>query len=309
MIDTVKVWVECAPDFDYLAPVLDSPRIQEDLASGHQTLSGYLDNLYIKAEAHGLRISGSLNRYWKDTNAVDCTREELEKAVDKLGRILGVPVQEGIVWRLDVASTLVMDMPPSSYITLCEEARATGIFQKVKYTGESVAFMNGWQTVQIYDKGVEMRHRKETPPIKLKGKHLLRCEVQFKKRPFRQFKERITLGKLCSPEFFGKVVDRWEAELLAIRMRKNRRLLRAASTKELEGELMLDGLEHRGGLNVYFQDLSTAYQERMLGYQIYYRHREKIRVLAGSKRLTVDSDAATEFRAKVQLAAQYHRYA
>ena len=307
MIDTVTMMVEGQPNLEFFRSRLSNFEKIYNYRSGRVVFRGNLRNMHFKIYPHGIKINGSLHRYFMGDNLGVFTLDEAKTAFDQLTMESQLNTRDAQIWRFDMACNLKMNQPISTYLDLCERARPRGRYKRAEYSGKTVKFMNGHRTVQLYDKIAEMKNRKQPIPEDLKNANILRCEVQYKRRVSKQFNTPVSPGILCDNTFYSHVIDRWETEFLNIRFRRQHRLFREVRVKEFMDHLALHGLDYTGGEQSALDMLLDAKKNGLINSVQHSRFKARLNRLIRQQGLTEPFSASEELKTKIKLAADYQR--
>jgi len=306
MVDTIKLWYPYPPNKKIIEALKNSYDVISH-TTGEVSVGGHHANLKIYVKDYGVKIEGSLCKFYKGSNALEFTRDEVKKAIEKLSDHLHMNIDEATVQRFDIGSNLIMNEPVGTYLGICGEPRATGRYKIARFDEETVMYMNDRRTITLYDKVRERKGEITFPLEVLQGKHILRCEVQFKRRVAEQLKEPVTAALLYDPRFYKKALGIWEDELLGIKLKRHLKLNREVNMKDFINYLALCGMESLGGEEVCLPMLKQASKNGTLNRQQYKRLKDKIRSLKTHEGLTEEIEAAKELRQKIKAAAMYHR--
>ena len=296
MIDTVTMMVEGQPDLEFLSSKLDSFEKIYNYRSRRAVFRGNLRNMHFKIYPHGIKINGSLHRYFMGDNLGVFTLDEVRTAFDQLTMESQLNIRDAQIWRFDMACNLKMNQPISTYLELFERGKPRGRYKKAEYSGETAKFMNGYRTVQCYDKVAEMKSRKQPIPEDLQDENILRCEVQYKRRVSKQFNTPVTPGILCDDTFYSHAIDKWETEFLSIRFRRKHKLLQEVGVIGLIDYLALLGLDcHIGGEQSALDMLRDAKKDRVINSAQCTRLKARLNRLIRQQGLTVPFGGSEEF--------------
>lgn len=108
MIDTLCLTLQSKAikgHVDLMAVV--GSKINVDLKKSNEyRIMGTYKNLRVYVEPTFVRIEGSLPKYYYGSNLVTLSRSEPGIIIDQLSRELGLPLQEAVVTRIDIAAIL-----------------------------------------------------------------------------------------------------------------------------------------------------------------------------------------------------------
>lgn len=168
---------------------------------------GHTRGVWARGTVDGVLVSLSLSKLLHGTNAVALKLEEVYDALVLLAALVGVPLDAVLrapVYRLDVASNLVVARRPSEYLpALIYLPRAT----RTPYSPTSIAFVNRSRVLALYDKGVEVEaHGGTTPGL---TSHVLRYELRILRKVAKAFGEPLVAADLATPAVYARAVALW----------------------------------------------------------------------------------------------------
>ena len=300
MIDTATLWVD-GEHMGQVASRLSDVRETLNHHTGSVSLSGNLENLKVKAHPHGFSVFGSLSKYTVGDNLTNTSRADIEQAIGKLSDTLSVRLSTAKVYRVDIGATFHMERPVSEYLRACGPASR---YEKKPYrTG--LMYTNTRRSLLLYDKLEEMKAKGEAIPEHESDTHVLRYEVQFKKRLKRQFKrvDPVTAELLYDRHFYTALVDYWKREYAHIQKRRPLVLMEPTGWREFRDHLALVGTKALGGIDAVYELLENAKEDGTLERRQYYRLRSHIKQLTEAEGLTRESRAAEELRKKIETMA------
>lgn len=292
MLDTVKIVVP-RPDLGRVVRGLDRAEERTRLDTGEAAYTGRVGTLSVRASAARLSVRGSLSRFagvpWP-------TRAELVEAIERLEDLLGQPLSEAQVWRLDLFADLSMNEPPAAYFPLL---LVKPRFQRVGYDGTSVGFQCDRRSVRFYDKEAE-RGRAFRPTS-----GPLRFEVAWLKAVAKQLGAPVTVADLSRPAFWRRLVSEWVEEYRSIE--KARSLIPLeADAPTLKLHLAAMGLQ-RGGIGEVLRGLDAGREAGTISPRFYQRRRRYFLDLASDPRFTERPARLDELDAAVERAAETMR--
>src|SRR5437660_5905331 len=93
-------------------------------------MKGGIRNLKVKATETGLSVIGSLAKYHLGNNFETLTRQETERALERLSDELGLPMAQAKPFRLEVGSNFIVKQAVKRY---CDALADTRYFERVAY--------------------------------------------------------------------------------------------------------------------------------------------------------------------------------
>ena len=174
--------------------------------------SGHINGLRVTVTAKHVKVSGSLSKYFRGTNLDSLTLLQVEKAIKRLGKDLGVPMIKADVERVDMAENFEMSRPPEFYIS---KMQSLGECCPNKWKGTTYFPSNG-VLLRFYDKSKEVRkkrkNQKNTPGAFSTSveQNLLRYEICFGKKAIRRmFGHQLKAKDLYDKDIFWRLVSEW----------------------------------------------------------------------------------------------------
>lgn len=150
----------------------------------------------------------SLCRYYYGTNMHDFPLEDVQKAIERIGEDLHIPVDKLIVTRLDLAIDISLQRSPVRYFNrmLC-----LSHFERHSHpTG--VSFLTKDKELVFYDKGMQQKSKTR--------ENIARCEFRIKKVK-KYFKGWVTASMLYDTKFWNDLLDRFLSYYSKIKMEQN----------------------------------------------------------------------------------------
>lgn len=280
MIDTIKAYQE-----------LESLGItKEDLKQHVLSLSSEIvwgcpeKRLHERAKfrvwvSHGkAMIQGSLCKLYFGNNLETLNRANTAKAIERLEELLGIPLKEFTLSRLDFSENIPTRKPVSVYIQAFEgidkwktEKHAIGEDSTGKYFNQST------RQLLLYDKVREIHHRRgskkksflidekedwnvkrENEIMRSEGRNFLRVEYRYVKNVSVQMKHKqVSPLDLTKKSIYFHLVREWFKILSKIQYREEvlPDLDNLKSVTDLEGALIKAGIIHVGGKDAVLKSI------------------------------------------------------
>lgn len=196
-----------------------------DVETGEVRTFGYLGGLRVSVYGSGLYIVGSLAKYYNGGNIYTLNRKDTERAVEKLSDELGLDVSTAKVTSLEFGDAFLMEHNVGEYLKRLESMpRMMRNPQESTLYFQTKGIENPKKAV-FYDKGIELRKKKEPLPDGFKGQNILRYEIRFKNRLPQQIGwSEVNLSTLYDRAFYRKMLDLYQATYFSINKRKTLRL-------------------------------------------------------------------------------------
>lgn len=308
MFDTITLWLETSNAERSMSKLTETTEFI-DRETGEMCYFGRLQNLKVRVSMGGIWLTGSLAKFHRSSNIETLTREETAIAIEHLSDELHQPMADARVFRVDVAQTFAMERPPSDY---WRSFLAPTRMMRLEVPNETLTFSNTLRSILLYDKRAEMHRRRAGTDdradngglLRFTGRpHLLRYEVQFKRRLRQAFGEReIRAASLSTPELYQKVVSKWEAQYFKLgRVSSDRRTVGGTTVKSDVSFLAALGLRNYGPQR-YLDAIASDLHAGLINKYQAHRRRAKIRELSRGGGITAAGDVLEELDAKVKQA-------
>lgn len=272
---------------------------------GQMLISGRLGNLRVGQSESGITIAGSLPKFFAGTNGIAFTRQNTERAVERISDHLGLDIRPSRLYSLEVACNISLKRPVSQYLSRLESLRAC---KRMAVAGQSVAFLGRMKAMKCYDKQAELTdHRLEIPDIFEITKNVLRIELVIQRRLALFFhRKEVRASDLYEPAFYVKAIEAWKRHWQNIR--KSRQIdfnpEAISDVRSFEQQLAAIGLKAIG-----HEQIQQAIESRKpdISRVALTRIRMKARELAECPDFTEQDDLIAELDAKVKQASMYFR--
>ena len=275
--------------------------------SGEIVTYGLLGNMRVKIRGDFLSVYGSIPRYLLGSNLTSLSRKATQECMNKLSDEIHLDMKEAQVFRLDIANNLILENEISSYLSCFGNSRH---YKKDTYDQSSVIYRNSKRTAEFYNKARETRAKKKEIPEFLADQHILRYELQLKKRVKTQLKRNEVKGSmLYDRDFFHQIVNLWQNEYYAIEKLNNVKLIpevRDMLTKQkLINYLALRGLKNELGEKA-FLDMLEQEKGNFKSERQFYRLKNAVKELSKVPELIEPSEAIRELDKKIKQVADIH---
>lgn len=132
--------------------------------------------------------------------------EDFRAAVELLSTLLGLPMHNAHITRLDIGLNLELEHPVGCYLGHLGELPR---HKRQPFPHEGLRFSVLNRNLLFYDKVKEQRAKRQAIPATHKHMNLLRIELQLTRRVSSEFKvKQVTLGMLCDGEFYQECMCR-----------------------------------------------------------------------------------------------------
>jgi len=274
-----------------------------DRETGELYERGKLDGLEVKETSRGIKIKGSLSKYYFGNNFETLTIEQTKDVVEKICDNLHLDVREAVINRIDFATNFIVSEPPLNYYSFFGDAARLNKSQQ----GTTLYFSNKSRSIVFYDKCKEAKARRMHIPDEFNGKNVLRYEYRLKRLKINQ----ITLEDLYRKETFNWFVDEWQRRYFSIR--RIPRLRIKEEVKEMINLKILEGygwkllIQQLGGIESFYSLLDDEVRRGTITKQNKYYYKKKFDDLFNSPDMFEPNTLINELDEKVKEAAERYR--
>ena len=180
----------------------------------------------------------------------------------------------------------------------------TGRYKRRHHHNQTLAYDLKRRTLQFYDKLAEMKRKRDPIPEGLKGKHVMRYELQWKTVVNKQWKRQLQVGSLSDPDFFQEMIFRWQAEYDNIPKIHLQRLSPRFEWKLFVKQAINHFVEINGGKDKVLAMADNARLAGSINYTQRNRFRKRIQANLADVRVVEPSRAIEELDAKIKLACE-----
>ncbi len=270
-----------------------------DRDTGELYERGKLDGLEVNENGRGIKIKGSLSKYYFGNNLDTLTREQTKEAIEKICDSL----QDATLSRIDFATNFIVSEPPQNYYNFfIDSARLNKSIQ-----GTTLYFSNKSRAIVFYDKVNEAKAHRMHIPDEFKNKNVLRYEYRLK----RIKRNRITLKDLYSKEIFNWLIDQWLQKYEDIRriprMRIKKEIKKMINLKTFEGYGWKLLIQQIGGIESFYSLLDDETRRGTISKQNKCYYKKKFDKLFNSGDLFEQNTLINELDSKVKEAAERYR--
>ena len=304
-----------APDADFIGETARCLEItgKHDFGSG-LILSGTLDEeLKVTASRNGVKIGGSLCKWYLGDNFQSLERKDTQKAIEKLSAIFNLPIDKATVSRIDVAQNYIVKKPTDIYLNHLGSLKHSGRAPVTNSMGtiETLYFYQSNGLLVFYDKIKEQKAKRRPIPEPYQDRHVLRYEQRHTKRLPKCFNvESVTASMLYNEKFYIDILNRYKSNYFAIKKINDITLDFEAMTgkKDLYTMGVLTLVEKIGGELAMAAQIKEAYKSGKLSKKAAFDIRQAV-VDACKERsgLTVKNDCIIELDKKVRDAIKFYR--
>ncbi len=216
MYDTLKLWLPsysiAEPNYtDRLTGLLDNAT--QHTKEDNSYITGNYKGLIICSSDSGVSLKGSLAKYYLNDNIKTLTRQDTQRAIEKLEDSFCLPINEAIVSRIDLAQSFIVNHKPELYYDFLGDSN----HYKRLVQPKSIYYSNGLRTKLFYNKVAEAKSKSVQVPAIWQGANVLRYELRFMSRLPKQFNVcKVFASNLYEEQFYINLIDKWFNEYEAI---------------------------------------------------------------------------------------------
>lgn len=309
MYDTINLWLpyDCMGwvNTSAIEQSLEHLTIQEKEES--ISVSGLLNGVYqVRLSEQGIRLNGSLAKFFLSDNFNTLTRADTKRAIEKLSDELKVPISKAKVRRIDFSTNFLMKYSPEAYYNHLGESQ---YYLRTPF-GKSLYYSNKQRKKLFYNKVAEGKKKGYTIPQVWEGKNVLRYELRYTSRIKEQLKENeILADKLFSESFYQKMVNNWfkEYELIDKINKFNMNITEINTPKDFLKLLQV------AAIGIIGQDevINKIEELRKIGVfekpEYYSRLKSNIKDLSNLSSITEESELIRELNKKIKNTTKYSR--
>lgn len=309
MYDTLSLWLE--KDREQTAHSLKHLESVRGFVSerGELTESGNVGSMKVSIKERGVFVSGSLSKFAFGNNLERLTRQRTQQALEELSDKLALPLTQARVYRFDVGSNFILKHPPSEYLSQLD---TKPYCKRSEYADLSTLnFSTDKYLCGLYDKVREMKRRRVAVPEIFENRHVLRYEVQFKRRLGEQFGVKdLAASRLFEELFYIKVLQQWKEHYFSIKRRARLCVSDAIelhSTKDLQAYLCALALQDSEREAAIIERLESHREAGKVNERTFYRLKASLRSYRSNKSLTQPNERLEELDRHVKREVQYYR--
>ncbi|MFN7913175.1 MAG: phage/plasmid replication protein [Bacteroidota bacterium] len=216
MYDTLNIWLP-AQSIAEVSMLNNTPNLFTNLTQHSKAdstfFSGHFEGLKASVSNSGLSLKGSLCKYYLNDNIKTLTRQDTQRAFEKLADTLHLPMSEAVISRIDLAQSFLVNYPAELYYPYLGESN----YFKRLVQPSSLYYNNGLRVKLFYNKVAEAKKRRVLLPEIWQDKHVLRYELRYVSRLPQQFNiNQVKAKTLFEERFYINLIERWKEEYDAI---------------------------------------------------------------------------------------------
>ena len=218
MFCTLNMWLDAkhCNGIDLLNVIPDRITVTSsgNYANGKQFVKGILRNLDIYIYDTGIKVKGSLWKFYCRNNLDTFNRQDVQKAIELLSDSLTLPIPKARVTKLHAAINVYLDFEPSVYYDRLGNCKSytRWVFKNTLY------YENKPENLQLvfYDKKKELSKDYRIDK-NFENKNIFRYELRYNERINKQLKlPEITAEMLYSESFYNQITQKMLSEYNAI---------------------------------------------------------------------------------------------
>jgi hypothetical protein len=268
--------------------------------------SGQFEGLNASVSNSGLSLKGSLCKYFLKDNIKTLTRQDTQKAFEKLADTLHLPMIEAIIRRIDLAQSFIVNYPTELYYPYLGES---SYFERL-IQPQSLYYNNGLRVKLFYNKIAEVKKKRLLIPEIWQNKNVLRYELRYISRlPQQLYVNKVLAKTLYEEQFYINQIDRWHSEYEAINKlnQTNLNLNRMKKPKDFINQMAALYINSIGQ-NEAFKLVEQMKANNCFEHKEYYsRVKQDIKKLSKSMECEEKNELITELSKKIKQVKQYYR--
>lgn len=270
-------------------------------------VTGKLDGLRVSVTRHKVVVKdSSLCKWYLGDNIKILTRQDTQRAIERLSDLIHLPMDRAEVTRLDIAQNIITKHPINVYLS---HLGMLGYATRLPIPNGLYYFKGDMQAC-FYDKIKEQRSKGEIISELYHGKNVLRYEQRYMRRLSNYFKTLVTGATLYDEDFYINAINKWYSMYEEIKKVNdvifNVNAIR--TIKDLKNMGLLSLIEQMGGEVMLYNQIKEAMQKGELSHKQAYSFRQAIKEATEIKAdLVVKNDAITELNNKIKQAIKFYR--
>jgi hypothetical protein len=302
MFDTIHIEIpnQCIEGLENKSDTIDSE-------TGEVKYSvGYSDCIKVRKVKEGTKIECSLSKLLKGNNIYSLSFSEVILALKMIESKLGIPIQKGIIKRLDCEYTLETILKPQEYFRYFGDCR---YLVRSTIQNTSLYYQNKSRIFNFYDKIKESKSKRGFVPEEFKNMHIMRCEFRYNNTYLKSMAKKMNLGFLTIENLLDKKIYNQIAELVYIDYQSITKIKKSYfdpttlnSKARFEEQLVADGIEFNGGLNAILEkiDASRAFNPS-IPKEYFSRRKTELKKIMTCRKENIFSNSIDEINKKIEI--------
>ncbi len=270
-------------------------------------ITGYLGSLKVVVSNSRVKVKDSSFCKWLlNDNLQGLYRGDVERGFIELSDLLGLPMQEANVTRIDLANNIITKHEISVYLNHLGNLQ---YFNRLEQDN-GLYYQKGNGQLLFYDKIKESKNKSIPIPEIYNNRHLLRYERRFKKDLCKQFNvSELTAKTLYSEAFYVDIIDIWLNDYQKIHKLKDIHFdyKMVTGKKEVYQQSVLFYIQQRGGLLNVLDEIKEAQKKKELTPKQALDLRTVYTDACKSKLLTSESEVIQELDFKMKETVKFYR--
>jgi hypothetical protein len=313
MYDTINLWLsnEAIKESGYLDRVptlLSNAKETYKQDTGEVYYTGSILGMSASISNAGISLKGSICKSYLPDNFHTLTRQDSQRAIERLEDFTSLYVKQAKVTRIDFAQSFSVSQEPNLFYPFLGECNHYKRLTQPK----SLYYQNGMRTKLFYNKIAEGKAKGQIIPSIWANKHILRYELRYTSRlPYQFKKAQIQAKDLYNEVFYIDMVDRWINEYESIN--KNNSILDKMNTKQIKtpkdfmDQMALLQIKEVG-MQKTLESIEQMKAQNQFKHKEYYsRLKADIKELCKTDVLTEGSSLIAELDKKVKQVKEYCR--
>lgn len=311
MFDTInfKLGIGSTPKTDLVSEIpCYLTNISEHYYGECLYIVGSLGNLKVSVSRYQIKVKdGSLCKWYLGDNLKTLSRQDTQRAIEKLSDELHLPIDKAEITRLDIAKNFVVKYPVDVYFN------HLGMLTNSKRLQQPNGLYYNLKDGQVvfYDKAKELKHSGEKIHSLYDGVNLLRYEQRYLHKLPQNLGVPIVTGAMLYDEaFYIKLADRWLLQYKEINKINDVSLNfdQMKTKQQLYKMGVLSLIEQRGGEMAMYQEIAEALKKGQLSKKQAYDLRCAVSDACKIKDgLTIPNDAMEELNKKIENSIKFYR--
>lgn len=220
VIDTLNMILRMIiPDMEAVCKNLHNcrPKTFRDGLNGYE---GYLKSWH-NTKNHDLKVQitnyyvkvgfASWGKWFYGDNFRTMTLNDIRQCLDRISEILGLPMGEAQITRLDIGHNIIVDHKPEIYLNHL----GTILHHKRLPTSEgSLYYSNSLRQFVLYDKKKAPRHKRDIVPEEYINSHVLRLELRLLRKSASNFNTKLLPLICCARKRFTMLVSPYGSSII-----------------------------------------------------------------------------------------------
>ena len=222
------------PNMDFMAEL---PQYMEDCEErinqqrGLISIVGNIGGMSARVQRDKYVISGSLTKYERGNNFDGLTREQTQRAIERLSDTMHIPIEDALVSRVDFGVSFPVYDPVDEYFPILGNAYGYRILEQTHGKTYKKNNLTYGRELCFYDK---IKEAGKAIPEDWRWGNTLRYELRLTARPAKQLEQaKLYASHLYNELIWRKFVETWAEEYQKINKMRMMEMKKASSEIEL----------------------------------------------------------------------------